>query len=975
MKHNWTLDELIDSWTLLPNELELVSGSKADHNRLVFALLLKYFQLEGKFPRHRREIPQTAINYVARQLKLSPELYQRYEWGGRVIARHRVAIRAFLDFREGTVADGEAILAWLQAYILPQTQQITALITAIYGQYRTLKIEPPTTGRVERLARSALRQYTEQFCEAVAGKLPAQAKTRLDELLERETIEGEPAFRSPFGLLKTDAGSANLDGILEETAKLERIRRLELPAGLFQDVPPGVVKQYRQRVASEPPREIRRHPEMIRHTLLAAFCHLRSQEITDNLVDLLLGIIKRIGNNAEKQVERKILRDIKRVRGKGRILYEVAQVSIARPDGLVNEVIYPVAGEETLQQIVAEYQAEGSYEQQIQLKTRQFYARHYRRMAPPLLRTLSFRSNNEVHRPLIRALALIEKYADSQHKYYRETEDVPLRDVVPLAWRDRVIHQTQNGEVRINRINYEVCVFQRLRDRLRCKEIWVEGAYRYRNPDDDLPQDFDTRRETYYELLQQPFDVATFVARLQQDMVDALTKLDQGLPKNPWVELLPERKNPIKLSPLTAQPEPLNLLHLKYNLAERWPLIELLDMLKETDLRVNFSQHFQTVATRTELSQRTLQKRLLLCLYALGTNAGFKRMAHAERPQDLLYIKRRFLTKDNLRAAIAEVVNAIFKVRSPHIWGEATTACASDSKKFAAWDQNLLTEWHIRYRGPGIMVYWHIDKKAACIHSQVKGVSSSEVAAMIEGVLRHCTDMNVEKNYVDSHGQSEVAFAFCHLLGFQLLPRLKPISSQRLYLPLKETAAVLANLQPVLTRPIRWHLIEQQYDEMVKFATALRLGTAETEAILRRFTRKGPQHPTYKALAELGKAVKTIFLCEFLHSLELRREIQDGLNVIENWNSANSFIFYGRSSEITTNNREEQEIAVLAMHLLQMCLVYINTLMIQQILAEPNWQNRLQAEDFRALTPLIYAHVNPYGRFYLDMDERLPLED
>jgi TnpA family transposase len=137
------------------------------------------------------------------------------------------------------------------------------------------------------------------------------------------------------------------------------------------------------------------------------------------------------------------------------------------------------------------------------------------------------------------------------------------------------------------------------------------------------------------------------------------------------------------------------------------------------------------------------------------------------------------------------------------------------------------------------MVYWHIDKKAACIHSQVKGVSSSEVAEMIEGVLRHCTEMNVEKNYVDSHGQSEVAFAFCHLLGFQLLPRLKPISSQRLYLPLKETADDLANLEPVLTRPIRWHLIEQQYDEMVKFATALRLGTAETEAILRRFTRKG----------------------------------------------------------------------------------------------------------------------------------------
>lgn len=975
MKHKWTLDELIDSWTLLPDELELVSSSKADHNRLLFALLLKYFQIEGKFPRYRREIPQTATDYVARQLKVSPDVFQQYDWRGRTSVNQRRTIRSFLGFREGTTADVEVVLTWLQAHILPHTQRLDALTDAVYRRYRTLKIEPPTAGRVERLARSALRQYTEQFCEAVAGKLSTQTKNRLEALLVRETVEGERAFRSPFGLLKTDAGAANLDGILEETEKLKLIRQLELPSDLFQAVPPGVVKQYRQRIATEPPREARRHPEAIRYTLLAAFCHLRSQEITDNLVDLLLGIIKRIGNNAEKRVERKILRDIKRVRGKGRILYEVAQVSIAQPDGVVSEVIYPVAGEDTLQQIVAEYQADGSYEQQIQLKTRQSYARHYRRMVPPLLQTLTFRSNNEVHRPLTRALALIEKYADSQRKYYLETEDIPMQDVVPLAWRDRVMQRTQNGEVRINRINYEVCVFQKLREQLRCKEIWVEGAYRYRNPDEDLPQDFDSRRETYYEMLQQPLDVDTFVARLRQDMVDALTKLDQGLPENPWVELLPERKNCIKLSPLVAQPEPLNLLHLKYALAERWPLVELLDMLKETDLRVNFSQHFQTAATRTELSQNTLQKRLLLCLYALGTNAGFKRMAHAERPQDLLYIKRRFINKDNLQAAIAAVVNAIFKVRSPHIWGEATTACASDSKKFAAWDQNLLTEWHIRYRGPGIMVYWHIDKKAACIHSQVKGVSSSEVAAMIEGVLRHCTEMNVEKNYVDSHGQSEVAFAFCHLLGFQLLPRLKPISRQRLYLPLKEAAGDLANLEPVLTRPIRWHLIEQQYDEMVKFATALRLGTAETEAILRRFTRKGPQHPTYKALAELGKAVKTIFLCEFLHSLELRREIHEGLNVIENWNSANSFIFYGRSSEIATNNREDQEMAVLSMHLLQVCMVYINTLMIQQVLAEPDWQNRLETEDLRALTPLIYAHVNPYGRFYLDMDERLPLDE
>jgi len=161
---------------------------------------------------------------------------------------------------------------------------------------------------------------------------------------------------------------------------------------------------------------------------------------------------------------------------------------------------------------------------------------------------------------------------------------------------------------------------------------------------------------------------------------------------------------------------------------------------------------------------------------------------------------------------------------------------------------------------------------------------------MIEGVLRHCTEMSVNKQYVDSHGQSEVAFAFCRLLGFELLPRLKAIHKQKLYRVEASDSDQYPNLQLILKRPIDWNLIKQQYDQMVKYTTALRLGTAETEAILRRFSRNNLQHPTYKAFAELGKAIKTIFLCRYLHDIELRREIEGGLNVIEHWNSVNGFI-------------------------------------------------------------------------------------
>ncbi len=548
--------------------------------------------------------------------------------------------------------------------------------------------------------------------------------------------------------------------------------------------------------------------------------------------------------------------------------------------------------------------------------------------------------------------------------------------VLKSGWREILIEKDNKGAERINRINYEISVLQALRERLRCKEIWVVGANRYRNPEEDLPADFEQHREAYYQALKLPTSASEFITNLKQAMEQAMTTFNDGLPSNPKVTILNKGKGQIRLSPSEVQPEPTNIGRLKTELIRRWPMTSLLDILKEADLRIGFTECFKSLASREALERETIQKRLLLCLYGLGTNTGLKGVSHGTpdvHDHDLRYIKRRFIYQEPLRKAIASVVNAIFRARHPQIWGEGTTTCASDSKKFGATDQNLMTEWHVRYGGPGIMIYWHVEKKSTCIYSQLKSCSSSEVAAMIEGVLRHDTEMTVKKNFTDSHGQSEVAFAFCHLLGFQLMPRLKGIKRQKLYRPEPGNSNAYPHLLPVLTRPINWDLIRQQYDQMIKYATR-RLGTAEPEAILRRFTRANPSHPTYQALGELGKALKTIFLCQDLHLEALRREIHEGLNVVEQWNSTNGLIFYGKSGEFATNQHDEQVLAMLSLHLLQVCLVYINTLMLQRVLVEPSWSQQLTADDRRALTPLIYGHVNPYGTFRLDMSERLNIE-
>ena len=982
------LDDVVEHFTLDDSERELLRN-KSGSTRLGFAAMVKFLGWKGRFPRARFELPDDAIEHLARQVKVPAVEIGAYDFAGRQIKNHRREIRAHTGFRICSVSDAESLAGWLATQIAQDERRVEHVRVLLLGHCKETRIEPPTPERVARIVDSGIRQADAMLVATVIARLKPGHVAGIEALLsasvdmDAETTaddEGEPEpGEDALSAVKASPGNVSLATMIAEMRKLQIVRQVDLPPDLFTGIAANVVAAWRARAAVESPSHLARHDQPVRLVLLAALLHLREREITDTLVELLNQTVHKINARAEQKVTDELVQEFKRVRNKNAMLHRIAEVSLRSPKEQVETVIYPVVGGvEGLTDLVNEHKARSrAYEREKRKVFRSSYTNHYRTGLIKLLRLLEFRSNNAEHQPVLDGLKLILRFADSKAELYPPEVPVVLDGVVKADWREFATSTDHRGRQRVVRIVYECSVLEALRDRLRCKEIWVVGADKWRNPDEDLPQDFAEKREENYAELNLPLGAKQFTDNLKDEMRRELTALNTALPDLDWLEISDRKAGAIKLTPVDALPETRNLRKLKQACVARWGTVPLIEMLKEAALRTGALRALTGVGTRGNLPEDVLIERLLLIAYAYGTNSGLRTVAsgdHAHSEEDLRYTARRYFTAPGLKAAGVEIANATFAARQAWIWGESTTTVASDSSHFGAFDRNVFTEWHARYGGRGVLVYWHVERGTMAIHSQVLNCSASEVAAMIEGVMRHGTSMNVDGNYVDSHGQSEIGFAITSLLGFKLLARIKQINRVKLYGPDPDSKEHYPLLQPAMTRPIRWELIEQNYDMLVKYATAIRVGTATTEAILRRFTRNA-SHPVYQAMLELGRAQKTIFVCRYLRDRDLQREVNSGLNIVEGWHGVNDVIFFGKSGELASNRRDQQELAVLSLHLLQAALVYINTLMIQDILADPAWAARLTDEDKRGLNPLFTSNMTPYGEVKVNMTSRLEFSD
>jgi len=424
----------------------------------------------------------------------------------------------------------------------------------------------------------------------VAGSLRARDVSR-EQIIPVEGLSALSLDALTSVAIREEPGNVSVKTIEREVFKLRAIKAVGLPDGIFADIAPKILAAWRARVAAEAPSHLRSHPHDTKVTLLAAYLYCRGREITDTLVDLLIATVHRINARVETKVVGDFVAELKRVSGKENILFKMTEAALEAPEERVEDVIYPaVPGgyNKTLVTLLHEYKAKGSsYRQHKQRVFKASYTNHYRTGLIQIIEALEFGSTNTVHAPMMQALALIKRYkaeAGNRIKCYALGETVPVEGIIPAELVDLLYRADSRRRLRILRSVYECGVFQTLREKLRCKEIWVHGADRWRNPDDDLPKDYEERRAENYAKLRKPLDPQVFIDEMRAELDHELSELNDALGGKGlrWLKISDRKTGAIQLTPLDPAPEPINLRRLKAAIRARWGVVPLMDMLAET---------------------------------------------------------------------------------------------------------------------------------------------------------------------------------------------------------------------------------------------------------------------------------------------------------------------------------------------------------------------------------------------------------
>ena len=934
--------------------IQKLGNKKEGLNKLLFLGLAKFYEDNYNFP--------DDVEFLKNELLYSDFIaVQDIYKNSRTIERYRSEIRSAYDLKKYTV-DEETQLKHYFIQTGFSFKNAKDLERQIIKRLKDNRTEIANQQKINDISSSIIKNLEEVLFLEINKLLSEEEKVFIGSLFN--SIENHENY---FEYFTSGLGSKKKENYALELAILNILEKIDFKKFAFLgDVHPYWYNFYINKFHSLRFGRRKNNVNSDAYALIIFYLKKRHQESLDFIIDyfrLSIVKIKQHGSKKVRDVKESLFNSINDISK----LYDITELMHDNPKEIPEISVYPHVPESVVKKIIDNKNKLLYTEYLSKNHALNYYNKTHRKSILNTLINIKFLTDSD---DITSCINIVKKYKDAQDE---EIPNDAAIDNILSTQALNFIKSTSTDDDKINKKAYELELLKILSIKLNNKQIWIQNSKRFNNPSLEKLEDFTQNKKAYCDELNFEPSATKFIETLKDDLNSAVSALDDNFLENDKVNIITKKEKPwIKVSRIKAKPVDPFSKTLKERVFKKWGSIPIMDVLNEVELKSGFIKNFVSVGKWSTVDKEDLRKRLLLCIFGVGTNFGMKRTSQASIGsitfEELRHTKRLYLSVENLREAIRCISNDLFKKIDKTIWGELSTILCSDSTQLSSFEDNMITKYHPRYKENGVMIYWHVSKNYICVFSQLKDCTSSEVASMLHGVLNHDTNLKIDGQYVDTHGKSDLGFALSRMLNFELLPRIKNIGSQKIYVSDKNFKTT--NINQIVKGSIDFDLIEQHYDEILAITAALKYKKTTADSITRQFNATNYQSSLFKAFRELGRAQRSIFLCKYLSDENLRAEISAGLNITENWNSMAKAIHYADNIDIRSNDVTEQEVSVLCVHFLQLCIVYLNFLLIQN-LAGDDEKLKLNISESDSITPTFYFHINLYGAIDLSFNSKL----
>ncbi|WP_156226463.1 Tn3 family transposase, partial [Herbaspirillum chlorophenolicum] len=327
-------------------------------------------------------------------------------------------------------------------------------------------------------------------------------------------------------------------------------------------------------------------------------------------------------------------------------------------------------------------------------------------------------------------------------------------------------------------------------------------------------------------------------------------------------------------------------------------------------------------------------------------------------------VNQRHMSLEQLDNACRDLTELYLRLELPKLWGDGTKV-AADGTQYDFYEQNLLVGMHFRYKRMGAVAYRHVaDNYIANFRSFIPP-GMLEAIYVIEGLMKAGLSVQPDTVYSDTHGQSEVVFAFTYLNGIQLMPRIRNWKDLKFYKADKTTK--YKHIDRLFSDVVDWKLIQNHWQDLMQVAISIQQGKVASPMLLRKLSHDGRHNRLFAAARELGRVLRTIYLLRWISQKEMRQEVTATTNKIESYHAFTKWLDFG-GDVITENDLNEQQKRVRYIDLVASAVILQNTVdmmrIIQELYAEGE---QIAVEDATYMSPYGTTGVKRFGNYFLDM--------